>query len=54
MEFLKKAVKVYFFVFNYGAVFSGLVYVGLGLLIAKYRKYLNSWISLIGLIIIQI
>lgn len=50
----EKAVKVYFFVFNYGAVFSGLVYVGLGLLIAKYRKYLNSWISLIGLIIIQI
>lgn len=50
----EKAVKVYFFVFNYGAVFSGLVYVGLGLLIAKHRKYLNSWISLIGLIIIQI
>lgn len=51
---LEKAVKLYFFVFNYGAVFAGLVYVGLGLLIAKHKKYLNMWISLIGLMVIQV
>lgn len=49
-----KAAYLYQYVFNKGGVFCGMVYVVTGMLIANYKKYLNRWLSIILIVIINI
>lgn len=49
---IDKIAKLYFFVFNYGGIFSGLLYISLGMILAKYKKYLTWWIALSCLIVL--
>lgn len=44
----------YRYLFNEGAVFTGMAYIALGALIAESGVYLNKWVCLVGLILIQI
>ncbi len=47
-----KLVSLFEYVFNKGNVFSGFIYVAIGILIAKYKKYLNIWACIIGIVVI--
>ena len=51
---LRKLVQLYQFVFNKGGIFTGMVYVVIGMMIAAYRKYLSKWICIVGIIILNI
>jgi serine/alanine racemase len=46
---LKYVVKVYEFIFNKGGIFSGMLYVCIGMCIGESKKYFESWLSLIVL-----
>ena len=46
--------RAYRYLFNEGAVFTGMAYIALGALIAESRVYLNKWVCIVGLILIQI
>lgn len=47
-------VKIYQFIFNKGGVFTGMIYVCIGMTIAKRKQYFNKLICLSGLLIINI
>lgn len=51
---LGKFVQVYQFVFNKGGIFTGMVYVVIGMMIAAYKKYLSKWICIAGIIVLNI
>ena len=41
-------VQIYQYVFNKGGIFSGFIFVALGMMIAEYRVEVNRWIVLVG------
>lgn len=49
-----KIVSLYQYVFNNGGVFTGMIYVSVGLLIAHYEIRMNKWIGLCGIFVINI
>lgn len=51
---LGRLVQVYQFVFNKGGIFTGMVYVVIGMMIAAYRKYLDKRICIVGIIALNI
>ena len=53
-EVLRSIGEAYQYMFNEGAVFTGMAYIALGALIAESRVYLNKWVCIVGLILIQI
>lgn len=46
--------SLYQYVFNKGGVFTGMIYVVMGMLHAKYRKYLNRWYSVLAIIVLNL
>lgn len=53
-DLLRSIGGTYRYLFNEGAVFTGMAYIALGALIAESRVYLNKWVCIVGLILIQI
>ena len=49
-----RIVSVYSSIFNKGGVFTGFFYVSIGMLIAQGKRYLNTWVAIVGMIILQI
>ena len=49
-----KVAALYQYVFNNGGVFTGMIYVVIGMVIAKHRKYLNRWICISAIVILNI
>lgn len=46
--FMSKIVQVYQYVFNKGGVFTGFLFVSIGMLLAEYHPKINIWILLTG------
>lgn len=53
-ELLSIIVSLYQFVFNKGGVFTGMLYVVVGMLIAQKRKYLNKYLCMATIITVNI
>lgn len=49
-----KTIGLYEFIFNNGMIFSGFIYISIGILIAKYKKYFNKWICFVCVITLTI
>lgn len=47
-------VQIYQYVFNKGGIFSGFIFVALGMMIAEYRVEVNRWIVLVGTVVFVI
>lgn len=47
---LGKFVSLYVYVFNKGGIFTGMIYVVLGMLLAQGKKYLNRGMAIVGVI----
>lgn len=45
-----KVAYVYQYVFNKGGIFTGMLYVSMGMVIAHRRQYLNRWISILVIV----
>ena len=46
--FMSKIVQVYQYVFNKGGVFTGFLFISIGMLLAEYHPKINIWILLTG------
>ena len=53
-EMAGKIVSAYQYIFNNGGVFTGMIYVSVGMLIAHYGIYMSKWIGGCGIIAINI
>ena len=42
--------SLYQYVFNKGGIFTGMIYVVIGMLIAKSRKYINRWLAILAML----
>lgn len=49
-----KGALLYQYVFNKGGVFTGMIYVVMGMLLAEYRRYLNRWLSIFVIIVLNL
>lgn len=45
-----KLVSLYQYVFNKGGIYTGMIYVVIGMLIAQSRKYINRWLAILVMI----
>lgn len=54
MSIIHKLAYIYQYIFNKGGIFTGMIYVVAGMLIAQSRQYLNRWISIFAIIGINI
>lgn len=51
---LRRLTALYQFVFNNGGIFTGMVYVAVGLLIACYRPRIHKWLGIAALLAVNI
>ena len=50
---LYRFVYLYEYVFNKGGIFTGMIYIVAGMIIAQSRKYLNRWLAILGIVCIN-
>ena len=54
IDFINKIIDIYQYVFNKGGIFTGTVYVCIGMLIAEKMKVINSFVCIVSLVIINV
>lgn len=50
---LYQLTDIYQFVFNKGGIFTGMIYVSIGMLISYYRLRINKWLGIAGLVVLN-